>query len=94
MWDGATVADSHLLPDVVESAAASGWRLLDLHEATEDEWHHFECGMTRNQELWLLENPEHPQAQQLRERLDAGRRAWLRGHHRHMGFSTLVLAAA
>ncbi|MDS2173557.1 class I SAM-dependent methyltransferase [Nesterenkonia sp. CL21] len=94
MWEGASAADSQLLPDVVEAAAEAGWRLLDLHEATDDEWNHFECGMTRNQELWLLENPDHPQAGELRDRLDAGRRAWLRGHHGHMGFATLVLAAA
>ncbi|GAB3187391.1 SAM-dependent methyltransferase [Nesterenkonia suensis] len=93
MWDGASLADSHRLPDVVEAAAEAGWRLLDLHEATADEWNHFECGMTRNQEEWLLENPRHPEAPALRGRLDDGRRSWLRGHHGHMGFATLVLAA-
>lgn len=94
MWEGAAVEDSHLLPDLVDAATAAGWRLLDLHEATADEWNHFECGLTRNQEEWLLRHPEHPEAAALRDRLDAGRRSWLRGHHGHMGFATLVLAAA
>ncbi|MDZ5076347.1 class I SAM-dependent methyltransferase [Nesterenkonia sp. HG001] len=93
MWEGASLSDSHLLPDVVEAAAQAGWRLLDLHEATVDEWNHFECGMTRNQEEWLLENPDHPEAPALRERLDTLRGSWLRGHHGYMGFATLVLAA-
>lgn len=93
MWQGASVTDSAMLTDVVEAAAAAGWRLLDLHEATQDEWNHFERGLARHQELWLIDHPDHPEAEQLRSRLDADRRAWLRGHDGYMGFATLVLAA-
>ena len=94
MWEGASVEDSVYLPDVVEAARAAGWRLLDLHEAAQDEWNHFECGLVRNQEEWLLEHPDHPEAAELRSRLDSARQSWLNGHYGHMGFATLVLAAA
>lgn len=94
MWESASLADSSVLPDVVDAAASAGWRLVDLHEATQDEWNHFECGVVRNQELWLVDHPDHPEADELRRRLDAGRRSWLSGHYGHMGFATLVLAAA
>ena len=54
IWGGAAVADSALLPDVVDAAAAAGWRLLDLHEVSQSEWDAYECGLVRNQEEWLL----------------------------------------
>ena len=94
MWEGAALSDSHMLSEIVTAAAEADWRLIDLHEATQDEWNHFESRMVRNQELWLVENPDHPEAEQLRSRLDSARHSWLTGHYGHMGFTTLVLVAA
>ncbi len=93
IWGGATVEDSALLPDVVEAAAAAGWRLLDLHEVSQSEWDSYECGLVRNQEEWLLDHPDHPEADALRQRLDDGRQLWLRGHHGYLGFAWLTLGA-
>ncbi|WP_161606176.1 SAM-dependent methyltransferase [Microlunatus speluncae] len=93
MWGGATVEDSVLLPDVVAAAAAAGWRLLDLHEVSQSEWDAYECGLVRNQEEWLLDHADHPEAAALRRRLDDGRQQWLRGHHGYLGFAWLTLGA-
>ncbi len=93
IWGGAMVEDSVLLPDVVEAAAAAGWRLLDLHEVSQSDWDAYECGLVRNQEEWLLEHADHPEAAALRQRLDDGRQQWLRGHHGHLGFAWFTLGA-
>lgn len=93
MWGGAGLQDSCWLPDVVDAAAAAGWRLLDLQETTQQEWDDYECGLVRNQEEWLLRHPDHPGADELRHRLDRSRSEWLRGHHGYLGFGWLTLAA-
>lgn len=93
MWGGASLAESRLLGEVVEAAAATGWRLLDLHEVSQSEWDAYECGLVRNQEEWLLANPGHPDAEALRHRLDEGRREWFTGHHGYLGFAWLTLGA-
>ncbi|SDS87014.1 SAM-dependent methyltransferase [Microlunatus soli] len=93
MWGGADLQDSCWLPDVVDAAAAAGWRLLDLQETTQQEWDDYECGLVRNQEEWLLQHPDHPDADELRQRLDRSRSEWLRGHHGYLGFACLTLAA-
>lgn len=93
MWGGASLADSRFLPDVVDAAQQTGWRLLDLYEVSQQEWNDYECGLVRNQEEWLLGHHDHPAADQLRERLDTARNAWLRGHHSYLGFAWLTLGA-
>ncbi|GAB3761549.1 SAM-dependent methyltransferase [Microlunatus parietis] len=93
MWGGATLAESRPLGEVVDAAAAAGFRLLDLHEVSQSEWNAYECGLVRNQEEWLLTHPDHPDAAGLRRRLDEGRREWLAGHHGYLGFAWLTLGA-
>jgi hypothetical protein len=92
MWEGATVDDCLLLPDLIDAVAESGWRVLDMRTSTLQEWEEFECGHLRDREEWLVSNPEHELATQVRDELNTTRTNWLRGHRNVMGFVTLVLA--
>ena len=42
-------------------------------------------------EEWLLANGDHPEAEQVRAKLDRHRSIWLRGHRDVMGFAYLTL---
>lgn len=59
--------------------------------ATRGEWEEFEFGYAAGTEEWLLANPNHPETRQVRDRLDAHRSTWLRGHCDVMGFAYLTL---
>lgn len=93
MWEGATVEDCMMLPDLVAAVADAHWRILDLRTSTAQEWEAFECGHLRDREAWLVANPGHEAAPGLRDELDAARMSWLRGHRDVMGFVTFILAA-
>lgn len=90
MWDGATEQDCLTLADLVDLVHQEGFRVLDLHESTPEEFDAFELGHLRGREEWLLEHPGHP----VRDQLDAAWTSWLRGHRRPMGFVTLLLGHA
>jgi SAM-dependent methyltransferase len=92
MWEGATVDDCLLLPDLIDAVAESGWRVLDMRTSTLQEWEEFECGHLRDREEWLVSNSEHELATQVRDELNTTRMNWLRGHRNVMGFVTLILA--
>ncbi|NJC84565.1 hypothetical protein HC030_18650 [Planosporangium mesophilum] len=51
----------------------------------------FESGMVADVEEWLLSHGDHPEADELRAKLDAQRNIWLRGHRDVMGFAYLTL---
>jgi SAM-dependent methyltransferase len=93
MWPGTTVDTCLYLPDVVDAAAAAGFRPLRIQTATRDEWDEFESGLAAGDEEWLLANPGHPEASHVRKRLDAHLSIWLRGHREVMGFAYLTLGA-
>ncbi|MEU4623456.1 hypothetical protein AB0G04_26220 [Actinoplanes sp. NPDC023801] len=42
-------------------------------------------------ESWLVANPGHPEAAEVRTKLDSHRRFWLRGHRGVLGFAYLTL---
>jgi len=90
MWEGATEQDCLTLADLVDLVHQEGFRILDLHESTPEEFDAFELGHLREREEWLLEHPGHA----VRGELDAAWTAWLRGHRRPMGFVTLLLGHA
>ncbi len=88
MWQGASVDDCLLLPDLVELIHGAGWRILDLHDSTPTEFDAFEVGHLREREGWLVDHPDHP----VRAEVDREWSAWLRGRRRSMGFVTMLLA--
>lgn len=91
MWPGTTVDDCRYLPGLVEAATAEGFRPLRIETATRGEWEEFESGYAAGAEEWLLANGNHPEAGQVRDRLDRHRSIWLRGHRDVLGFAYLTL---
>jgi SAM-dependent methyltransferase len=91
MWPGMTAADCMDLADLVDAAAAAGFRPLYIDTATTAEWNEFEALLAADNERWLLANWEHPDAAAVREKLDRQRSIWLRGHRGYMGFAYLTL---
>lgn len=80
------------LPDLVDLALDTGYRMLDLSVAGGEEWDAFESGWCAGLEHWLLGNPEHPDAPEVRRAVDEHRSGWLRGYRGVLGFAYLVLA--
>jgi cyclopropane fatty-acyl-phospholipid synthase-like methyltransferase len=91
MWPGTTVDDCLYLPGLVDAATAAGFRPLRIQTATRGEWEEFESGYAAGAEEWLLANGDHPQASQIRARLDRHRSLWLRGHRDVLGYAYLTL---
>ncbi|HSZ39005.1 MAG TPA: class I SAM-dependent methyltransferase [Trebonia sp.] len=91
MWPGISADDCLSLPGLVDAATAEGFRPLSVQTATRGEWEEFESGLAAADEEWLLANGNHPEAVQVRDRLDRQRSIWLRGHRDVMGFAYLTL---
>jgi cyclopropane fatty-acyl-phospholipid synthase-like methyltransferase len=91
MWPGMTAGDCLYLPGLVEAAVAEGLRPLRIETVTRGEWEEFESGYAAGAEEWLLANGDHPEAGQVRARLDSHRSIWLRGHRDALGFAYLTL---
>jgi SAM-dependent methyltransferase len=94
MWPGTSAETCLYLPDVVDAAVAAGFRPLRVETATRGEWDEFESGLAAGAEEWLLANRNHPEAGQVRERLDRHLSIWLRGHREVMGFVYLTLGVS
>jgi cyclopropane fatty-acyl-phospholipid synthase-like methyltransferase len=91
MWPGMTADDCLYLPDLVDAATAEGFRPLHIQTATRGEWEEFESGYAAGAEEWLLAHGDHPEAGQVRAKLDRHRSIWLRGHRDVLGFAYLTL---
>lgn len=93
MWPGATADDCTDLAGLVDLAVAAGFRPLRIETASQGEWEEFESGLAADGERWLLTNPDHPDADTVRAKLDAQRGMWLRGHRGVLGFAYLTLGS-
>lgn len=91
MWPGSTADDCTDIAGLVDLAIAAGFRPLRIETATQGEWEEFESGYALDRELWLLSNPDHPRAAEVRARLDETRDIWLRGYRNVLGFAYLIL---
>jgi hypothetical protein len=66
-----------------------------IASATLDEWDEFESGHGRGCERWLTSHDaSHPDYQQVLDRAERHRDAWLRGHRGVLGMAYLELVAA
>jgi SAM-dependent methyltransferase len=92
MWPGASLGDCTDLAGLVDQAIAAGFRPLQVQTASTAEWEDFESGLAADVEEWLASHPSHPEAAAVREKLDAQRGMWLRGHRGFLGFAYLTLA--
>jgi len=87
--------DEYLPVDaLVALAAESGFTVVGVDVATQDEWDEFESGFARRLERWLESHPEdHPDAPSVREQLDDQRTRYLAGYRGILGMAYLTLLA-
>jgi len=74
----------------VEEGAAMGLIPLFATTASEDEWDAYEWAYATNIERHLMEHPDDPEADQMRERCRAWRSGYLRWGRETMGFGVYV----
>lgn len=91
MWPEASASEFHDLAGLVDLAVAAGFRPAWIETAGQDEWDHFESGYQADVEEWLAAHPDHPLAQETRDRADRHRSMWLRGYRGVMGLAYLTL---
>ncbi|EFK99416.1 conserved hypothetical protein [Streptomyces sp. SPB78] len=91
LWPGAEADDHPSLGALVDAAVAGGFRPLWTETASASEWEEFESGYRAAGEEWLALHPGHPEADVVRERLDAQRAFWLDGHLGLLGIAWLTL---
>lgn len=80
------------LPDLLETARAAGWRVIHFSEADQREWDDFESTFRAGRQEWLLANPGHHRAADIREWLDDRERGYVTVYRGILGFAYLVLA--
>jgi ubiquinone/menaquinone biosynthesis C-methylase UbiE len=80
------------LPDLLEACRAAGWRVIHLSTASQLEWDDFESAFRAGRQEWLLANPGHPRAAEIRDWIDARERQYVTVYREVLGFAYLVLA--
>lgn len=91
MWPGMTAGELLDLADTADLAVAAGFRPAWIETASEQEWEEFESGYQADQEEWLATHPDHPEAAEIRQRVEEHRSHWLRGYRGLLGFAYLTL---
>lgn len=83
------------LPDLLDIVGESGFAVVRTHQATLDEWDHFESGFTAGYVRWLLDHPtEHPDVAEVEARLNQQRHSYFRGYRNILGMAYLELVAS
>ena len=91
MWPGMTAGELLDLADTADLAVAAGFRPAWIETASEQEWEEFESGYQADEEEWLATHPDHPEAAEIRQRVEEHRSHWLRGYRGLLGFAYLTL---
>ena len=82
------------LPDLIEVAWSSGFSVVQVHEATQDEWDHFESGYTARYAEWLTKNSQsHPDYAAVLERARRQQTGYFGGYRGVLGMAYLCLLA-
>jgi hypothetical protein len=82
------------LPELLDFARDSGFAVVQVHQASLDEWDAFESGYTARYARWLASHPaDHPEAAAVRTRMDAQRNAYFRGYRGILGMAYLAMFA-
>ena len=82
------------LPELLDVARDSGFAVIQVHQATLDEWDAFESGYTARYARWLASHPaDHPDASTVRARMEAQRKAYFRGYRGILGMAYLAMFA-
>jgi hypothetical protein len=82
------------LPELVDLAVEHGFVPVAVQEASQDEWDAFESGFTARYATWLgTHEPDHPDADEARDRARRQRDAYFRGYRGILGLAYLQLLA-
>jgi SAM-dependent methyltransferase len=82
------------LPELVDLAWQSGFAVVQVHEASQDEWDHFESGYTARYAEWLARTSRtHPEFDTVLQRAHRQRDAYFRGYRGVLGMAYLCLLA-
>jgi tRNA G37 N-methylase Trm5 len=82
------------LSNLVEVAWNSGFAVTYVHEASQDEWDHFESGYTARYTEWLTKNSQdHPEHAAVLERVRRQQTGYFRGYRGVLGMAYLCLLA-
>ncbi len=82
------------MPRLLDLAEEAGFLPVQVHEANLDEWDEFESGYTARYARWLAEHgPDHPDADEVRERAARQRAAYFDGYRGILGMAYLCLVA-
>jgi SAM-dependent methyltransferase len=84
--------DTLALPGLLEACRAAGWRVIHFSTADQREWDDFESTHRAGRQEWLLANPEHPRAEEIKDWLDLRERQYASVYRGVLGFGYLVLA--
>ena len=91
---GASADEYGDLADVLQRVRSNGWVPLDGHVSSLPEWDDYEWSWTGALAEWVLEHPDHPEAEQVLAVADEHRHQWLAGYRGTLGFVTLLLRQA
>ena len=78
------------LAQTVERVESTGARVVSLIASSEDDWDRYESLHWQTLDRWLAANPDHPQAQEFRERGAAQRTRYLAWERAAMGWAIFV----
>lgn len=82
------------LPELLDFARDSGFAVVQVHQASLDEWDAFESGYTARYARWLASHPaDHPDASTVRTKLEAQRNAYFKGYRGILGMAYLAMFA-
>jgi cyclopropane fatty-acyl-phospholipid synthase-like methyltransferase len=82
------------LPDLLDIARASGFAVMQVHQATLDEWDAFESGYVARYARWLASNPaDHPDVPSVRDKVELQSNAYFRGYRGILGMAYLAMIA-
>lgn len=82
------------LPDLIELARDSGFVVMQVHEASLDEWDAFESGFTAGYGEWLAQHgSDHPSYADVHRRMSDQQAGYFRGYRGVLGFAYLCLLA-
>jgi hypothetical protein len=89
---GEIVAGEDLLPlaATVERAESTGVRVVYLIVSSEDDWDRYDSLHWQTLDRWLEANPDHPQAEEFRDRGAAYRDRYLRWQRDSLGWAIFV----
>ena len=82
------------LPDLLDIARACGFVVMQVHQASLDEWDAFESGFAARYARWLAGHSEdHPDAQSVRDLAANQSDAYFRGYRGVLGMAYLAMLA-